>query len=83
MTSRTRLARSRSARSDGPSSGGATRSPPGTAPTCNGPTEAANNLIKRIKRVVFGFTRFRNSRIRVLLYGGRPNWDLLATIKPR
>jgi transposase len=49
----------------------------------NGPTEAANNLIKRIKRVAFGFTRFRNYRIRVLLYAGRPNWDLLATVTPR
>jgi hypothetical protein len=49
----------------------------------NGPTEAANNLIKRIKRVAFGFTRFRNYRIRTLLYAGRPNWDLLATITPR
>ena len=49
----------------------------------NGPTEAANNLIKRIKRVAFGFTRFRNYRIRVLLYAGKPNWDLLATITPR
>jgi transposase len=49
----------------------------------NGPTEAANNLIKRVKRVAFGFTRWRNYRIRVLLYAGRPNWDLLATITPR
>src|SRR5215208_3466877 len=49
----------------------------------NGPTEAANNLIKRVKRVAFGFTRWRNYRIRVLLYAGRPNWDLLATIRPR
>jgi transposase len=49
----------------------------------NGPTEAANNLIKRIKRVAFAFTRFRNYRIRVLLYAGKPNWDLLATITPR
>ena len=48
----------------------------------NGPTEAANNLTKRIKRIGFGFTRFRNYRIRVLLYAGRPNWDLLATITP-
>ena len=48
----------------------------------NGPTEAANNLIKRIKRVAFGLTSFRNHRIRVLLYAGRPNWDLLATITP-
>ena len=49
----------------------------------NGPTEAANNLIKRIKRIGFGFRRFRNYRIRALLYAGKPNWDLLATITPR
>ncbi len=49
----------------------------------NGPTEAANNLIKRVKRVAFGFTRFRNYRIRVLLYAGKPNWALLATVTPR
>jgi transposase len=48
-----------------------------------GPTEAANDLIKRIKRVAFGLRRFRNFRIRVLLYAGRPNWDVLPTIKPR
>jgi len=49
----------------------------------NGPTEAANNLIKRVKRIAFGFTNFRNYRIRALLYAGRPNWQLLATITPR
>ncbi len=49
----------------------------------NGPTDAANNLIKRVKRVAFGFTRFRNYRIRVLLYAAKPNWGLLATITPR
>jgi transposase len=49
----------------------------------NAPTEAANNLIKRVKRVAFGFTRFRNYRVRVLLYAGRPNWALLATVTPR
>ncbi len=48
----------------------------------NGPTEAVNNLIKRIKRIAFGITNFRNYRIRALLYAGRPNWDLLATITP-
>ena len=53
------------------------------AQVSNGPTEAANNLIKRIKRVAFGFSRFRNYRIRTLLYAGRPNWSLLATITPR
>ncbi len=49
----------------------------------NGPTEATNNLIKRIKRIGFGFRRFDHYRTRVLLYCGRPNWDLLATITPR
>ncbi|MBU1494179.1 MAG: ISL3 family transposase [Actinobacteria bacterium] len=49
----------------------------------NGPTEAVNNLVKRIKRVAFGITNFGNYRIRALLYAGKPNWDLLATITPR
>ncbi|MGZ0220328.1 MAG: transposase [Acidimicrobiales bacterium] len=49
----------------------------------NGPTEAANNLIKRVKRVAFDFRRFANYRIRTLLYAGRPNWQLLPTITPR
>jgi transposase len=49
----------------------------------NGPTEAVNNLIKRIKRIGFGFRRFAHYRIRVVLYAGKPNWDLLATITPR
>jgi transposase len=48
----------------------------------NGPTEALNNLIKRIKRIGFGFRRFAHYRLRVLLYAGRPNWDLLTTIDP-
>jgi transposase len=52
------------------------------AQVSNGPTEATNNLIKAIKRVGFGFRRFRNYRLRVLLYAGRPNWDLLATLTP-
>ena len=49
----------------------------------NGPTEAVNNLIKRVKRAAFGFTSFRNYRIRSLLYAGKPNWELLATVTPR
>jgi len=53
------------------------------AQVSNGPTEAMNNLIKRIKRVAFGFRRFRNYRVRVLLYAGKPNWDLLAAVTPR
>ncbi len=53
-----------------------------TARVSNGPTEAVNNLIKRIKRIGFGFKKFANYRIRVLLYAGRPNWDLLPTLNP-
>ena len=49
----------------------------------NGPTEAANNLIKRVKRVAFGFRRFAHYRIRALLYAGKPNWELLDTVTPR
>jgi transposase len=48
----------------------------------NGPTEAANNLIKRVKRTAFGFRSFTNYRIGSLLYAGKPNWDLLATVTP-
>jgi len=36
----------------------------------NGPTEAINLLIKRIKRVGFGFRNFRNYRLRLLLHCG-------------
>ena len=31
----------------------------------------------------FGFTRVANYRVRVLLYAGKPNCDLLPTITPR
>jgi transposase len=48
----------------------------------NGPTEAVNNLIKRVKRAAFGFRQFRHYRIRSLLYAGQPDWSLLATITP-
>ena len=53
------------------------------AKVSNGPTEATNNLIKRIKRIGFGFRQFNNYRTRVLLYCGHPNWDRLATITLR
>jgi transposase len=43
----------------------------------NGPTEAVNNLIKRVKRVAFGITNWTNYRTRSLLYAGKPNWSLL------
>ena len=49
----------------------------------NGATEGINNMIKRVKRVAYGFTSFRNYRIRSLLYAGKPNWELLPTIRPR
>jgi transposase len=42
-----------------------------------------NNLIKRVKRAAFGFRRFRNYRIRTLLYAGKLNWNVLAAITPR
>jgi transposase len=48
----------------------------------NGPIEAINNLIKRVKRVAFGFRTFRHYRIRSPLYAGRPDWTLLNTITP-
>ncbi len=54
-----------------------------TAQVTNGPTEGMNNLIKRIKRIGFGFRRFDHYRIRTLLYAGRPNWALLHSITPR
>ena len=40
----------------------------------NGPTEAANNLAKLIKRVSFGNANFDHYRTRVLLYAGKPDW---------
>ncbi len=46
----------------------------------NGPTEGLNNLLKRVKRVAFGFTNFENYRIRALLYAGKPNWRVLDSI---
>lgn len=49
----------------------------------NGPTEAINNLLKRVKRAAFGMKVFAHYRIRALLYAGKPNWALLATVTPR
>ncbi len=48
----------------------------------NGPTEGINNLIKRIKRIGFGYRNFRNYKIRNLLYSGQPNWNLLEHVTP-
>ena len=49
----------------------------------NAATEGVNNLLKRVKRAAFGFTNFAHYRIRVLLYTGGINWDLLPTATPR
>ena len=48
----------------------------------NGPTEAIDNLVKRVKRTAFGFRRFEHYRIRALLYAGKPNWSLLNQLTP-
>jgi transposase len=53
-----------------------------TSRASNGPTEAVNNLAKRIKRVAFGITNWLHWRVRVLLYAGAPDWSKLATITP-
>ena len=53
------------------------------AKVSNGPTEALNNLVKRIKRIGFGFRNFENYRIRALLYAGRPNWRVLGSMVVR
>jgi transposase len=50
------------------------------AKVTNAPTEGLNNLIKRIKRVGFGFRNFDNYRIRALLYAGKPNYRILSSI---
>ena len=51
------------------------------------PKSGASNfpsaIHKRVKRTAFGFTSFRNYRVRSLLYAGKSNWSLLATITPR
>lgn len=47
------------------------------------PHRGVNNLIKRIKRIGFGFRRFAHYRIGVLPYAGKPDWNLLATVTPR
>jgi len=49
----------------------------------NGPTEAANNLAKPIKRVPFGITNLDHYRTRVLLYAGKPDRTLLDDLTPR
>jgi transposase len=52
------------------------------SPLSNRPTEAANDLIERVKRVAFGFGGFANYRVRALLYAGKPDWSLIETVTP-
>jgi transposase len=49
-----------------------------TTGASNGPAEAMNMLIKKIKRVGHGFRSFANYRLRVLLYTGGCDWALLG-----
>lgn len=49
-----------------------------TGAVSNGPTEAINLLIKKIKRVGHGFRNFTNYRLRLLLHCGI-TWDTPAT----
>lgn len=48
----------------------------------NGPTEAVNLLIKRVKRVGFGFRNFANYRLRLLLHCGT-TWHTHTTTRIR
>ena len=41
-------------------------------------TEGLNALIKKVKRIAAGFRRFDHYRLRVLLYTGGCNWNLLG-----
>ena len=49
-----------------------------TGGVSNGPTEAINLLIKRVKRVGFGFRNFDNYRLRLLLHCG-VRWNTPTT----
>jgi transposase len=40
----------------------------------NGPTEGLNLIVKQVKRVAFGFRKFTNYRLRVLLRTGGVTW---------
>jgi len=53
-----------------------------TGRASNGPTEAVNLLIERIKRVGFGFRNFANYRLRLLLHCGT-TWNTHRTIRIR
>jgi len=48
----------------------------------NGPTEAVNLLVKKVKRVGHGFGNFANYRLRLLLYCG-VRWQTHQTARLR
>jgi transposase len=49
----------------------------------NGPTEAMNLLVKKIKRVGHGFRNFENYRLRLLLHCGGVAWQTQPTARIR
>jgi transposase len=53
-----------------------------TAGCSNGPTEAINLLIKKVKRVGHGFRNFANYRLRLLLHCG-VRWQTHHTARLR
>ena len=48
----------------------------------NGPTEALNLLIKKVKRAGHGFTCFANYRLRILLHAGGVDWSKIRPPAP-
>lgn len=49
----------------------------------NGPTEALNLLIKKVKRAGHGFRSFPNYRLRILLHAGGVHWPAVRPPAPR
>jgi len=49
----------------------------------NGPTEALNLLVKKVKRCGHGFKNFEHYRLRVLLHTGGVKWDAHPTARIR
>ena len=60
---------------------GSTRSSPGIwQRILNGPNRRHEQPHKTVQRFAFGFTNFKNYRIRVLLYAGKPNFRVLVGV---
>ncbi|MGH9003274.1 MAG: transposase [Acidimicrobiia bacterium] len=49
----------------------------------NGPTEALNLLVKKVKRCGHGFKNFEHYRLRVLLHTGGVKWEAQPTARIR